>query len=162
MSKIISNTIEAEILAYAELSKEDQHLIDLTKEAVDSAYAPYSNFCVGSVVLLADGTLVKGSNQENAAYPSGLCAERVAVFSAGANHPNTEITKIGIAAKPKGAADFVIASSCGNCRQAMYEYQTKQKTKIDIYFVRPNNEIFKIAVADLLPFGFDSEALGSS
>jgi len=159
MSRRISKTIEAELFDYAELSEEEKNLIDLTKEAVEDAYAPYSGFCVGSAVLLEGGTIVKGNNQENAAYPSGLCAERVAVFSAGANYPNQEILKIGVAAKPKGADDYVQASSCGNCRQVMFEYQSKQDTTIQLLFLRPNNEILKVTVADLLPFGFDSEAL---
>lgn len=159
MAKKITNTISAEIMDYAELTEEEKQLIDQTKAAVNNAYAPYSEFCVGSVVLLADGTRVQGSNQENAAYPSGLCAERVAIFAAGANHPNTEIKQIGIAAKPKDGDDFVNASSCGNCRQAMLEYQHKQKTPIELLFVQPNNQVMKVLLADLLPFGFGADDL---
>jgi len=162
MSRNISKTIQAQLFDYAELSEQERKLIDLTKEALEDAYAPYSGFCVGSAVLLEGGTVVKGNNQENAAYPSGLCAERVAVFSAAANYPNQEILKVGIAAKPKGASDYVTASSCGNCRQALLEYQRKQQSKIELLFLRPNDEILKVGVEDLLPFGFGSDALGNS
>lgn len=159
MAKKITNTISAEILDYTELSEAERSLIDQTKNAVENAYAPYSGFFVGSVVLLTDGTKIQGSNQENAAYPSGLCAERVAIFSAGANYPNTEIKQIGIAAKPKDADDYVSASSCGNCRQAMLEYQNKQKIPIELLFVQPKNKVMKVLLTDLLPFGFGAADL---
>lgn len=159
MSKKVTQQVEAEIFEYSELSVVEKSLVDDAKAAVKNAYAPYSNFHVGAAVLLDNGTVVKGSNQENAAYPSGLCAERVAIFSAGANYPNEKVKMIAIAAKPQKAKDFVMASSCGNCRQAMMEYESKQDESIQLLFVRPNNEILKTTVGDLLPFGFDSKSL---
>ncbi|MEO9806535.1 MAG: cytidine deaminase [Reichenbachiella sp.] len=159
MAKKVIQQVEAEILDYSELSSSERCLVDDAKSAVAGAYAPYSDFHVGSAVLLADGIVVKGSNQENAAYPSGLCAERVAIFSAGANHPNVKIEKLAIAAKPAEAKDFVAASSCGNCRQAMMEYQSRQEETIELLFIRPGNQILKTTVRDLLPFGFDSNSL---
>lgn len=159
MAKKLTQQVEAEIFDYSELTASEKTLVDDARAAVENAYAPYSNFHVGAAVLLSSGIVVKGSNQENAAYPSGLCAERVAIFSAGANYPKEKIDMIAIAAKPKDAADFVMASSCGNCRQAMMEYQSKQEDPIQLLFVRPNNEILKTTVADLLPFGFDSKSL---
>ena len=159
MAKKVTQQVEAEILDYSELNSDEKCLVDDAKSAVSRGYAPYSNFFVGSAVLLNDGTVVTGSNQENAAYPSGLCAERVAIFSAGANHPTQKIRKLAIAAKPADAKDFVIASSCGNCRQAMMEYQSKQEEPIELLFVRPENQVLKTTVRDLLPFGFDSDSL---
>lgn len=159
MAKKLTQKVEAEIFDYSELTASEKTLVDDARAAVENAYAPYSDFHVGAAVLLGSGIVVKGSNQENAAYPSGLCAERVAIFSAGANYPMEKIDMIAIAAKPKDATDFVMASSCGNCRQAMMEYQSKQEDPIHLLFARPNNEILKTTVADLLPFGFDSKSL---
>lgn len=159
MAKKLNLQIEAELCDFSELTVSEQSLVLEAQQALTQAYAPYSNFHVGAAVLLADGTIVKGSNQENAAYPSGLCAERVAIFSAGANHPNQQVQMVAIAAKPKDAADYVMASSCGNCRQAMMEYESKQEKPIQLLIVRPNNEILKTTVGDLLPFGFDSKSL---
>lgn len=162
MARKVSQLVEAEIFEYSELSAIEQTLVDDAKSMVKNAYAPYSNFHVGAAVLLVNDIIVKGSNQENAAYPSGLCAERVAIFNAGANYPDEKIQGIAIAAKPKDASDFVRASSCGNCRQAMMEYESKQKEPIQLLFVCPNNEILKTTVGDILPFGFDSESLFGS
>ncbi|UXX79628.1 cytidine deaminase [Reichenbachiella carrageenanivorans] len=159
MAKKLTLHIEADLCDFDELSIVEQSLVLEAQQAVTQAYAPYSNFYVGAAVLLADDTVVKGSNQENAAYPSGLCAERVAIFSAGANHPRKEVKMVAIAARPKDAADYVMASSCGNCRQAMMEYESKQDKPIQLLFVCPSNEILKTTVGDLLPFGFDSKSL---
>lgn len=159
MARKVTQQVEAELFDYSELNAQEIALVDEAIAAVENAYAPYSNFHVGAAVLLANGEVIKGSNQENAAYPSGLCAERVAIFSAGANFPKEQVKMIAIAAKPKDAADFVMASSCGNCRQAMMEYESKQNKPIQLLFVRPNNEIMKTTVGDLLPFGFHSKSL---
>ncbi|WP_422360280.1 cytidine deaminase [Reichenbachiella sp.] len=159
MAKKITHEVEAEIFDYSELSADEKALVEEAKGMLDHAYAPYSNFHVGAAVLLESGAMVKGSNQENAAYPSGLCAERVAIFSAGANYPKEKVKMIAIVAKPREGKDYVMASSCGNCRQAMMEYESKQGEPIDLLFVRPNNEILKTTVGDLLPFGFDSKSL---
>ena len=159
MAKKIIHQIEAEIFDYSELDADEKVLVDEAKKMIDQAYAPYSKFHVGAAVLLESGAMVKGSNQENAAYPSGLCAERVAIFSAGANYPGEKVKTMAIVAKPREGKDYVMASSCGNCRQAMMEYESKQGEPIDLLFVRPNNEILKTTVGDLLPFGFDSKSL---
>lgn len=159
MAKKITHKVEAEIFEYSELSTDEKSLVDHAIGMLNQAYAPYSKFSVGAAVLLENGKVVKGSNQENAAYPSGLCAERVAIFSAGANYPNERIRKVAIVAKSQNASDFVMASSCGNCRQAMMEYESKQDKPIELLFVRPNKEILKTTVCDLLPFGFDSKSL---
>lgn len=159
MGKKIIQQIEAEILDYSELSKQESAVVHAAKEALKNAYAPYSHFHVGSAVLLANGEIVQGSNQENAAYPSGLCAERVALFSAGSNYPGVKIEMIGIAAMPAGATDHTLVSSCGNCRQVMMEYQSRQDAPMHLLFVHPNREVLRTTVRDVLPFGFDSKSL---
>ena len=111
----------------AELSKEDRALMLEAIAARKNAYAPYSNFQVGAAVLLENGAIVIGSNQENASYPSGLCAERVAIFQAGALHPGVTVKTVAITATSTHRVVEAPAAPCGNCRQAMLEYETKQK-----------------------------------
>ena len=103
---------------------------------------------------------MKGSNQENAAYPSGLCAERVALFAAKSAYPDLAIDTLAIAAMPKGGDDYVSAGSCGNCRQVMIEYEHKQQRPYDIYLRLPANKALKInSASDYLPFSFNSTSL---
>ena len=125
-----------------------------------NAYAPYSSFQVGAAVLLENGTVVLGNNQENAAYPSGLCAERVAVFHAAANYPNVPIKAIAISASDKNTPTTTPASSCGNCRQAMAEYEQKQQQPISLLCMGASGEVILVdSVLSLLPFAFNSEFL---
>ncbi len=153
-------TIDYTIYDRDELSDHVKHLMEAAEKAIDSAYAPYSNFHVGSAVRLSDGTIVKGNNQENAAYPSGLCAERVALFSANSSYPDLTIDTLAIVAMPKGGDDYVSAGSCGNCRQVMIEYEHKQKKPYDIYLRLPKNKVLKInSASDYLPFSFNSTSL---
>lgn len=144
----------------AELSDSAQDLMRMAIGAREQAYAPYSGFKVGAALVLANGELVLGSNQENAAYPTGLCAERVAIFSAGANFPNIPIKSIAISA---AAPDYELtkpATSCGACRQALLEYETKQQTAIAIYFMGASGTVIKTdSVANLLPLNFNSSFL---
>lgn len=97
------------------------------QQARENAYAPYSRFRVGTALQLASGEIVLGSNQENAAYPSGLCAERVAVFSAGANFPNQTITSLAITVRSENHEISEAIAPCGACRQSLAEYEQKQK-----------------------------------
>jgi cytidine deaminase len=111
-----------------ELSTEEQHLIELAIEATGRSYAPYSNFCVGAAVRLENGVEIIGCNQENAAYPSGLCAERTALFSAGAQHPETPVTMLAIAARgTDGELTEEPTGPCGSCRQVIIESETRAK-----------------------------------
>ena len=111
-----------------ELSTEEQHLIELAIEATGRSYAPYSNFCVGAAVRLENGVEIIGCNQENAAYPSGLCAERTALFSAGAQHPETPVTMLAIAARgTDGELREEPTGPCGSCRQVIIESETRAK-----------------------------------
>ncbi len=138
-------------------------LLSLMEQAIAAranAYAPYSSFQVGAAVLLENGTVVLGNNQENAAYPSGLCAERVAVFHAAANYPNIPIKAIAISASDKNTPTTTPASSCGNCRQAMAEYEQKQQQPISLLCMGASGEVILVdSVLSLLPFAFSSEFL---
>ncbi|WP_420400743.1 cytidine deaminase [Flagellimonas sp.] len=146
-----------------ELSQIEQNLLTAAEEARENAYAPYSNFKVGAAVLLENGEVVIGNNQENASYPSGLCAERVAVFQAGAKYPGIAITAIAISATSK---DYVVdspAAPCGNCRQSIIEYEQRQKTPISIMLRGEKGPIYKCAsMADILPLAFSSSFLSDS
>lgn len=125
-----------------------------------NAYAPYSNFCVGAAVLLANGEVVIGNNQENASYPSGLCAERVAIFQAGAKYPGVVIEALAITATSNKYRVNEPAAPCGNCRQAMIEYEQKQKQPISLILMGETGEVllFK-SLADMLPLAFNSSFL---
>lgn len=146
-----------------ELMPEDTNLLEMAIKARKNAYAPYSNFSVGAAVLLEDGTIVLGNNQENASYPAGLCAERVAMFYAGANYPNLSIKSIAVTASSKKEEFIHPAGPCGSCRQAMAEYEQKQKTPISIILGGDTGEVYKcLAIQDLLPLAFNSSFLSDS
>lgn len=143
-----------------ELTEDDRSLMQVAIKARENAYAPYSNFHVGAAVLLESGEIVIGSNQENASYPSGLCAERVAVFHAGAKFPGVSITSIAISASSKERIVDRPAAPCGNCRQSISEYETKQGTPITLIMMGEKGEILKCnSIADILPLAFDSSFL---
>ena len=145
---------------FNELDISEQELIEKAKNAYSNAYAPYSGFLVGASVLLENGEIINGSNQENAAYPSGLCAERVALFYAGAKYPEVAIKTIAISANSKTFEIDDVVSPCGACRQVMAEYQQKQGQDIRLLLHSPNDEVLIAnSVTDLLPFMFNSEKL---
>ena len=125
-----------------------------------NAYAPYSKFKVGTALLLDNGKVVLGSNQENAAYPSGLCAERVAIFQSGAIYPDAKIIKMAITAASDTNQTLAPIPPCGSCRQSIYEYEFKQNTPIAIYFMGVSGEIYKSdSIKNLLPLSFDKNFL---
>ena len=125
-----------------------------------TAYAPYSKFRVGVAILLDNGKIVLGSNQENAAYPSGLCAERVAIFYAGAIYPAAKILKMAITAASDTNQTTTPIPPCGSCRQSIAEYEIKQETPIEIYFMGEIGIIYKSdSLKNLLPFMFDKKFL---
>jgi cytidine deaminase len=138
-------------------------LRDLMAQAVavrKNAYAPYSKFRVGAAILLDNGKIVLGSNQENAAYPSGLCAERVAIFQAGALYPDAKILKMALTAASDTNKTIIPIPPCGSCRQSIAEYEIKQNTPIEIYFMGETGAIYKSAsLKNLLPFMFDKSYL---
>ncbi|MDT0552601.1 cytidine deaminase [Urechidicola vernalis] len=136
---------------------------DLMMEAVkirDTAYAPYSKFHVGTAFLLENGEIITGNNQENAAYPSGMCAERVAVWQAGSQFPGVKIKTIVITASSKNKPVKEPIAPCGGCRQALSEYEIKQKENIAIYFMGETGNVIKTeSLHDLLPLAFDKSFL---
>lgn len=158
MAKQVKKEFIAEQYALNELTEKEQQLVQAAKDATKNAYAPYSNFHVGAAALLDDEQIVIGNNQENAAYPSGLCAERVAIFHVGANYPEKKVLQMAIVAQPADK-DFIEAYPCGGCRQVLLEYQNKQKTPIELLMVQPNDQVLKVNADQLLPFGFDGSAL---
>lgn len=145
----------------AELPKEDQELISLASQGRENAYAPYSNFKVGAAVLLENKQVVIGNNQENASYPSGLCAERVAVFQAGAKFPGVPILKIAIVASSEKSSTREPAAPCGNCRQSIFEYENRQEKPIELLLMGAEGPIYKCrSIKDILPLAFGSDFLG--
>lgn len=124
------------------------------------AYAPYSKFSVGAALLLENGQIITGNNQENAAYPSGMCAERVAIWYASSQYPNVAIKKIFITAISSKNKVTKPVAPCGACRQVISEYECKQKQNIEIYFTGETGAIIKAnSINDLLPLAFDNTLL---
>ncbi|MBV7441498.1 cytidine deaminase [Weeksellaceae bacterium TAE3-ERU29] len=141
-----------------ELSEEDKNLLKEAVSAMNRAYAPYSKFKVGCSILMANGEVFTGNNQENAAYPSGLCAERVAIFAAKSAFPDEKIKKILITTSAENPKEAV--SPCGACRQVLVEYEKNQLSDIEMYFQGAEPQIIKLhRVSDLLPFSFHSDML---
>lgn len=155
--------ISTKFLAYEsinDLPTEIRSLMDKAVEVRKNAYAPYSHFRVGAAILLDNGKIVLGSNQENAAYPSGLCAERVAIFQAGAIYPNAKIVKLVITAASDTNPTKSPIPPCGACRQSIAEYEFKQDESIEIYFMGETGEVYKSdSINNLLPLSFDKTSL---
>lgn len=136
-----------------ELSDKEQEIVKRAIDAQKGSYSPYSHFSVGAAVLLKNGVVITGSNQENGAYPSGLCAERVALFSAGAQYPKQPIEIIAISASHHGKlVDFPVPP-CGGCRQVMSEYRTIGGQNYTVIMVGLKQTV-KVDVDHLLPFNF--------
>lgn len=145
-----------------ELSEKDQELCALSEQALATSYSPYSKFRVGTAIRLATGKIVLGSNQENLAYPSGLCAERVALFSIGSAYPDAVIESMAITAQTDAFEIIKPVTSCGGCLQVMAEFERKQNSPIEVIFYCLNGEVLKVhSVKDLLPFGFVEDRLSS-
>jgi cytidine deaminase len=143
-----------------DLPNDIQDLMTQAVEVRKNAYAPYSKFRVGVAIVLDNGKIVLGSNQENAAYPSGLCAERVAIFYAGAVYPEAKILKMAITAASDSNQTTAPIPPCGSCRQSIAEYEIKQETPIEIYFMGEIGAIYKSeSLKNLLPFMFDKKFL---
>ncbi|MFC4212873.1 cytidine deaminase [Pedobacter lithocola] len=144
----------------SELNEIDATLCNFAEQALASSYSPYSKFRVGTAVRLKTGETVLGSNQENLAYPSGLCAERVALFSIGAAYPNAVIEAMAITAQTDAFEILKPVTSCGGCLQVMAEFERKQASPIAVIFYCLNGEILKVpSVKSLLPFAFVEDRL---
>ncbi|MFT5777269.1 MAG: cytidine deaminase [Crocinitomicaceae bacterium] len=138
-----------------ELADSDQKLVEMAYAISKTAYAPYSKFHVGASLLLSNGEIITGSNQENIAYPSGLCAERVALFYAGANYPNEKVDTLCVVAKGDLLPLDKILSPCGACRQVLLETETRQNKDYRVILVSQNGVSIVInAAKDLLPLAF--------
>ena len=160
MKKCELKTVFIEYDTVEELSSEDKKLIIMAKKAAETAYAPYSDFYVGAALLLENGVYVKGNNQENVAYPSGLCAERVAVFAASSQYPGVAIKTIAISAKSKKFKVNSPVTPCGACRQVLAEYEHLQKQPIRIILSGEEGKILIIdKVEGLLPLSFKADKL---
>ena len=152
--------INIHIYPYEELNEADRELIDAAREATHRSYSPYSHFSVGAAARLADGTIVCGSNQENAAYPSGLCAERTTLFYANSRYPDQAVKTLAIAARnEQGIFLDDPIPPCGACRQVMLETETRyqQPMRILLYGRKGIYEVKK--VGDLLPLSFDASSM---
>jgi len=139
-----------------ELNAEDRELASEAIAAMGNAYAPYSHFHVGAAVRMSNGQIVRGSNQENAAFPSGLCAERTAMFAASAKYPDKDMRSIALAGGVHGRLTRQPATPCGACRQVMAQYQTKAGKPVSVIMIGAAR-IWKFEkVDDILPLIFDS------
>ena len=144
----------------SELSKEDKTLMDKAIEARKKAYAPYSKFNVGAAFLLENGEVILGNNQESAAYPSGMCAERVGVWKVGSEFPGIIIKKLAISAASTNTKVDKPVGPCGACRQTLSEYEINQKEPMEVLFMGEVGKIVKTeSLLSLLPFSFDSSYL---
>lgn len=143
---------------FDELDTESKYLAHKAKEATGHAHAPYSRFLVGAAILLEDGTVITGINYENAALPSGMCAERVALFAAASQHPEKKIMKMAVVAKRKGTKELVPATSCGQCRQVMLEFEGNQGSSFEVIMQNNDHQWIKAESASvLLPFSYTKE-----
>ncbi len=146
--------------SFDELDEENKHILSEARQACLHSYSPYSGFSVGAAVKCNDGSIVTGNNQENAAYPSGLCAERVAIFSAMSKNSNTRIEKLAIAVKTKNGNVRHPVAPCGACRQVIAEYEHRQGSKIEIFFSSESGRTIIVnGINALLPFAFNADYL---
>ncbi|MDR2683757.1 MAG: cytidine deaminase [Prevotellaceae bacterium] len=145
------------IFRYEELEANIQNLIEKAKQETEKSYSPYSNFAVGAAVLLDSGEVFAGSNQENASYPSGLCAERVAMFYANAQCPDNKPVAMAIAAKNGGGFLKNPITPCGSCRQALLETEKRFGSKIKVYLFGTEAVYCLESIISLLPLAFTQE-----
>jgi len=145
------------ICQMAELSEEDRELVEAAKQATNGSYAPYSKFLVGAAARLQDGCIVTGANQENAAYPSGLCAERTALFAAGAQHSDQPVTALAIAARKGKSFMKKPISPCGACRQVISGVEERFGVPIRILLYGTEGVLVSEGISPLLPLRFADE-----
>ncbi len=150
-------TVKIRQLAYDELSPADAELVEQARQATFRSYAPYSRFRVGAAILLSNGEVITGANQDNAAYPSGTCAERSACYYAHARYPEAKFLKIAIAARGTDG-EFVDepAAPCGACRQALLEYETLAGAPVEVLLAGRDKIYVLESVKSTLPLAFDS------
>ncbi len=143
-----------------DLDSESKYLVHKAKEATQLSYSPYSKFQVGAALLLDDGTVVQGANQENASYPLSMCAERVALYAAASQYPGKAVIKMAVVAHKKNHKELSSATACGACRQVIHEFESRQEHTIEIIMLGKDKQWIKCVNADaLLPVSFDSSQL---
>ena len=157
--KQINLTTKITVYSYDECTEVEKKLIDAAKESTSSAYAPYSNFKVGAALLLENGEIVTGNNQENAAYPSGLCAERTAVFYANAQYPNQKVEALAVAAFYSGEFTDDLISPCGSCRQVLLEVESRYNSPVKILLYKKGEVYVADSMSSLMPLSFTKDAL---
>ena len=159
MNKREIKTVLTDYNSPAELNEIQQELIKKAKEAAETAYAPYSKFRVGAAVLLENGEIVQGNNQENAAYPSGLCAERVAIFYANSKYPNTAIKAIAVTANTNNGFIKEPIPPCGSCLQVMLETEQRYGNSIQVILYGEEKITEADSIKQFLPVNFNKEML---
>lgn len=157
--KTIDLSIKIGFGTFDELSADDQHLIQTAIAATENSYSPYSHFQVGAALRLANGKEVMGANQENAAFPSGLCAERSAIFAAQSNYPDQPVTALAIAARNEYGLMHDPIVPCGACRQVILEIEDRYKQPIRILLYGTGGVYVINTVKELLPLQFVSESM---
>lgn len=155
-SEIVVPIVEKE---FGELSSEERELVDAARAIAQDAYAPYSKFRVGAALRLQSGRIVTGSNQENAAYPSGLCAERTALFYAGAQYPDDPVVALVVTAMREDNQFAAVAAPCGGCRQVLLETADRHKHPYPVYLAGANSVKIVEDCRLLLPINFDASSL---
>jgi cytidine deaminase len=146
--------------SWEDLDLESQDLIKKAEDALQHAYAPYSRFRVAAAILLDNGVVITGTNQENAAYPDGMCAERVALFAKASQYPERQIKKIVIVAQAENTVGLSPATCCGSCRQALLEFELRQGKTFEVIMQGYDREWVKAPTAEsLLPFSFSKRNL---
>lgn len=155
--KDIKLEINMRLLQFEELTDEDRDLVDRAIAATENSFAPYSHFHVGAALRLQDGTIMIGANQENAAFPSGLCAERTAIFAAQANHPEQPVSVLAIAARNEYGLMAEPISPCGGCRQVILGVEDRYKKPVRILLYGTKGILELGSARDLLPLSFVDE-----
>ena len=143
--------------SFDDLSTNEKTAVEAAKKAINNSYSPYSKFEVGAALLLNNGQVITGSNQENMAYPSGTCAERAALFAYGSSGINAEIAILAVFARHHGSLELASGAPCGGCRQVMLEYEIKQNKPFSVIFLYDNEYIVTSSSKVLLPFHFHLE-----
>lgn len=158
--KQITHTLSVDCYSSSELSEEDRKLLSAAQEVLTSAYVPYSGFRVGAALLLDNGRLVCGSNQENAAFPAGICAERVALSASSSLYPDIPVIAIALSYKSSRGRDDHPISPCGICRQTLIEYENRQKRPIRLLMGGRSGMVYAVSsVSELLPLSFTAKDL---
>ena len=160
MKQLKLNLVYEEYEDISGLTREEQHLLERAQQAINIAYAPYSGYQVGAALLLENGEIITGNNQENVAYPSGLCAERVALFYAQAQYPEIPVKMIAVAARSPDFTTHTPVTPCGSCRQVIAEHEDRHSRKVRIIMRGDNGKIWAInGIESLLPLMFKAEQL---